>query len=638
MDCMDACAADPAKIQAGVCGCGRLDVDSDGDGVADCNDNCPGNPDKTEEGVCGCEQADGDTDGDGVHDCLDQCPEDKAKTVPGACGCGQLETDTDQDGTPDCEDRCPNSPDKTSPGQCGCEMLDTDTDEDGVPDCLDTCRTDPTKIQPGVCGCGVADDDTDDDGTPDCDEECPTDPLKRLVGVCGCGVADDDADADGTPDCNDACPRDAGKILPGQCGCGTSDADTDADGVADCVDRCPMEGVVGRVGKCGCAHCYEACGGLEELPEHLDASQCLNMQAGDTCTVSCSEGFVGVDQVFQCAANNDRAGAEPIPCGDNDGQAFTVRFINVTGASYAQGADWEANPEADDVLPESPTGYRIIFAVDDNGNALLPFCPAGTEEHPVYRVNCRRRAAMLGLYQDVCDCVTPAEAPATCEKPGLATCSNPDFATHCCALCSDKASKATTGLPQCIPESECLDNVGEFSWRMASRPVAPREALDWAALPSADEATEAGREVVLVSRVDDFCARGVPVCPGGTIRTNCMETGESCSWMQGNRNVCDCVAYAEETTTCDALAKNEQEMNGKGTCLDSEVKSSCCRTCIGHEATAEESLSSLTDSLLVRTTGAPEENLLQANPSRSSARATGSRDVTREPRHPQELN
>lgn len=39
----DACAADPNKIEPGICGCGRDDVsDSDNDGVTDCLDQCRG--------------------------------------------------------------------------------------------------------------------------------------------------------------------------------------------------------------------------------------------------------------------------------------------------------------------------------------------------------------------------------------------------------------------------------------------------------------------------------------------------------------------------------------------------------------------------------------------------------------------
>lgn len=50
----DACPNDPNKTEAGQCGCGMPDTDSDSDGTADCNDDCPNDPDKTDPGDCGC--------------------------------------------------------------------------------------------------------------------------------------------------------------------------------------------------------------------------------------------------------------------------------------------------------------------------------------------------------------------------------------------------------------------------------------------------------------------------------------------------------------------------------------------------------------------------------------------------------
>lgn len=40
-DCLDNCPNDLNKIIHGLCGCGVLDVDSDGDGILDCLDPCP---------------------------------------------------------------------------------------------------------------------------------------------------------------------------------------------------------------------------------------------------------------------------------------------------------------------------------------------------------------------------------------------------------------------------------------------------------------------------------------------------------------------------------------------------------------------------------------------------------------------
>jgi len=71
---VDTCPGD-VKARPGLCGCGVLESDSDGDGVLDCLDGCPDDPLKSEPGQCGCGQPDFDGDGDQVVDCLDPCPE-----------------------------------------------------------------------------------------------------------------------------------------------------------------------------------------------------------------------------------------------------------------------------------------------------------------------------------------------------------------------------------------------------------------------------------------------------------------------------------------------------------------------------------------------------------------------------------
>ena len=207
---VDNCPTDPNKTEAGVCGCGVADTDTDDDGTPNCNDNCPTDPNKTEVGACGCGVVDTDTDDDGTPNCNDNCPTDPNKTEVGACGCGVADTDTDDDGTPNCNDNCPTDPNKTEVGACGCGVVDTDTDDDGTPNCNDNCPTDPNKTEAGACGCGVADTDTDDDGTPNCNDNCPTDPNKTEAGACGCGVVDTDNNNNGTPDCEEAglCPED----------------------------------------------------------------------------------------------------------------------------------------------------------------------------------------------------------------------------------------------------------------------------------------------------------------------------------------------------------------------------------------------------------------------------------------------
>ena len=250
----DQCSSDPNKTEAGICGCGVPDTDTDGDGTPNCQDGCPFDSDKLEPGVCGCGAPDADLDHDGNPDCIDNCPDDPQKMEPGVCGCGTPDVDTDYDGTPDCQDNCPFDAYKLEPGICGCGSLDdaTDTDGDSTPDCQDDCPLDPNKNEFGFCHCGVPETDTDQDGSPDCVDQCPNDPGKIEPGVCGCGVPDLDSDEDGTLDCNDNCPNDPDKLEPGLCGCGLPDTDSDQDGALFCNDGCPDDPDKTEPGNCGC--------------------------------------------------------------------------------------------------------------------------------------------------------------------------------------------------------------------------------------------------------------------------------------------------------------------------------------------------------------------------------------------------
>jgi len=135
----DKCLDDPLKMEPGVCGCGIVDVDSDGDTYLDCLDDCPDDASLHTAGVCGCVVGDEtDADGDGVPACLDACPSDSNKTAAGVCGCGELDTDSDKDGVLDCVDGCPLNINKTAPGICGCTITDIDADSDGTMDCLES--------------------------------------------------------------------------------------------------------------------------------------------------------------------------------------------------------------------------------------------------------------------------------------------------------------------------------------------------------------------------------------------------------------------------------------------------------------------------------------------------------------------
>lgn len=124
---VDFCPSDPAKVEPGLCGCGKDDGDSDKDGTVDCKDECPNDSKKNAAGACGCGVADSDADGDGIADCIDSCPNDPEKQYPGVCGCGAADVDSDRDGRYDCEESCPQDPNKTSPGICGCGKSDKDS-------------------------------------------------------------------------------------------------------------------------------------------------------------------------------------------------------------------------------------------------------------------------------------------------------------------------------------------------------------------------------------------------------------------------------------------------------------------------------------------------------------------------------
>jgi hypothetical protein len=65
------------KADCGECPAGRDVTDSDGDGFANCIDACPADPAKVQPGVCGCNRSDADNDHDGfADDCQDACRND----------------------------------------------------------------------------------------------------------------------------------------------------------------------------------------------------------------------------------------------------------------------------------------------------------------------------------------------------------------------------------------------------------------------------------------------------------------------------------------------------------------------------------------------------------------------------------
>lgn len=65
----------------------RVLRDDDLDGAPNSSDRCPSDPEKTEAGLCGCGQPETDTDGDLLPDCVDRCARDPFRFEPGDCGC-----------------------------------------------------------------------------------------------------------------------------------------------------------------------------------------------------------------------------------------------------------------------------------------------------------------------------------------------------------------------------------------------------------------------------------------------------------------------------------------------------------------------------------------------------------------------
>lgn len=226
--------------------CGTIELDSDGDGVADSTDQCPNTPAGAPVDANGCEVV-VDTDGDGVPDSQDNCPNTPAGAPVDANGC-EVVLDTDGDGVPDSQDNCPNTPAGATVDSSGCEIVpglelhlrgthngwvvgDLLTQVAGTNN-YEACRNFASgddnggprfKIDPdGGWGtdafpaadeaasgwtrilvngdsstlisvtvdlgnnCGAAEPDSDNDGVPDSIDSCPNSPVGAVVGADGC--------------------------------------------------------------------------------------------------------------------------------------------------------------------------------------------------------------------------------------------------------------------------------------------------------------------------------------------------------------------------------------------------------------------------------------------------------------------
>ena len=147
-DFCDECPFDPLKTEPGLCGCGVIDLDLDGDSVVECIDNCPGdiNPEQEDWNSNGIGDMCEDADGDGLND------DEEINTY----GTDPGNSDSDLDGISD-----------------GIEVviltsnpLMQDTDLDGLTDGLEQNEAGTSPTNP----------DTDGDGCNDADEyhlNCP---------------------------------------------------------------------------------------------------------------------------------------------------------------------------------------------------------------------------------------------------------------------------------------------------------------------------------------------------------------------------------------------------------------------------------------------------------------------------------
>jgi predicted outer membrane repeat protein len=164
--------ADPNKTDAGSCGCGAPETDTDSDGTPDCDDSCDLDPDKTAPGACGCGVSDVDTDGDGDRDCDDE--DDDNDTVLDADDADPLDPqvcgDVDADGCDDCDQLLVSDPANDGPDQ----------DQDGICILADNCPIHANSDQT----------DTDGDGAGD-ECETPTNVLTVLPAATGNGDGSD---------------------------------------------------------------------------------------------------------------------------------------------------------------------------------------------------------------------------------------------------------------------------------------------------------------------------------------------------------------------------------------------------------------------------------------------------------------
>lgn len=293
---------------------GKLDKDTDKDGVKDELDKCDHSPEGAVVDSVGCPI---DSDKDGLFDGLDKCANTPKGAIIDTTGCPM---DSDKDGVYDGIDKCDNTPAGVPVDQDGCVA---DFDKDGVPDGLDKC---PNSLQGAVVdstGC-VA--DADKDGVADSQDKCADTPNGAVVDSVGCPV---DSDKDGVADGLDMCPNTREGAKVDEHGC---DDDFDADGVANAQDKCPNTKQGVKVDSTGCA----LDGDKDGVPDGLD--KCPNTAEG-----------VAVDETG-CALDFDKDGVPDA----QDKCPNTVSGLAVDSTGCALDEDKDGVPDGYDKCPNTP--------------------------------------------------------------------------------------------------------------------------------------------------------------------------------------------------------------------------------------------------------------------------------------------
>lgn len=299
-DDQDKCPHTPKGAPVDSLGC---PIDSDGDGLIDGLDRCPYTPAGATIDTVGCSM---DTDKDGVPDGLDKCNDTPAGTRVDSTGCT---ADFDKDGVPDGVDKCPNTPEGVVVDSTGCF---SDTDKDGVADAQDKCNETPAGATVDSTGCPV---DSDKDGVFDGIDKCPNTKEGVKVDSLGCDI---DADGDGVVNELDKCPNTKPGVSVDSTGCSL---DADKDGVADGVDKCPNTPEGLEVDDTGCPLDFDKDG----IPDAQD--KCPNTPEGfsvDSTGCSRDADKDGVpDALDKCADTPKNAPVDSVGCPlDSDGDGI----------------------------------------------------------------------------------------------------------------------------------------------------------------------------------------------------------------------------------------------------------------------------------------------------------------------------